>query len=563
MIGYIAERAYVRRSIITPAMAKRIRRELTYTDYARDTVKSTKQYRDGKFGDSSLRVSEIENYWRKGDYVSLPRKWALDNIPGDYENRTKFPILPGMRRMKQIKPRDDQQRRFFSGLHEEAKRPGPQHILANATTGAGKTVAQIWLGQQLATRTLLIVDSNKIANGYLKNFIKFFGEEWTEENVGRIQQGQCDITKPFVIGMVQSLSSRHYPAKAYQSFGLICFDEVQIYGNLAYHRVLGLFNARVKAGFTATNKGGDFGKVITGYIGTPAVVSKQEVMRPETHVVTYRLPRSVSIYSDGALINDLVKIKDRNDMLAELIVNKAWKRKRVCVVMSDRVAQLQNIQKRLIELGVPPKVIGLHVAEYEDTTYTVGYSYDGERWLKLKLQLTRKDADAMAKMLNRTKVVNSTDGIPVALVKKMKDGENVEFSTIRNTVVPSEEELDSIANSCYIILATYRIFGKGVDYPRIDMGVEATPVGNVTQPLGRTTRLMDGKKTPEWWSIYDRFVLEGSKVERFGSGAEVDDELAEAINAFFDTKHESRKRGFKLAGAKAIYHKAEEVRSAQ
>lgn len=568
MIGYIAERAYVRRSAISPPLAKRIRKELSYTEYTRDTVKSTKQYKAGGFGSSEMRVAEIENFWRRGDYVSLPRKWALDNIPGKYDDHTRFPILPGMRHFPRISPRDNAQRVFFDGLLAQAKRPGPQHILANATTGAGKTVAQIWLGQQLATRTLIVVDSNKIANGYLRDFAKFYGDDWVEDNVGRIQQDVCDITKPYVIAMVQSLASRHYPKNTYKAFGLVCYDEVQIYGNPAYHRVLGMFHARVLCGLTATNKSGDFGKAITGYIGSPAVVSKQEVMKPDCHVVTYKLPRPVSVFSDGALINDLVRIKDRNDMLAELIVNKAWKRKRVCLVFSDRVEQLQGIQKRLLKMKVPASAIGLHVGEYEDGTYTVGYSYDdGQRWIKLKTSLNSHLADVLTEELTNAKVTSRVwdrPYIPASVKnfirKKKKFG--IQFMPIRNTIKPTEEELDCIANSCMIILATYRIFGKGVNYPRIDMGVEGTPISSVTQPLGRITRLLAGKKTPEWWAIYDRFVFENTKAERFGTEESDFEAQVEAVNAFFDAKHTGRKHGFKLAGAKAIYHKAEDIRSA-
>jgi hypothetical protein len=292
-------------------------------------------------------------------------------------------------------------------------------------------------------------------------------------------------------------------------------------------------------------------------------------MRPETHVVTYRLPRAVSVFSDGALINDLVRIKDRNDFIAELIVNKAWKRDRVCLVFSDRVEQLQGIQKRLLKLKVPASAIGLHVGEYEDGTYTVGYSYDdGQRWIKLKLSFTSHLADQLTDELTNAKPTSKVwdrPYIPASVKKFVQKNQKfgIQFMPIRNTVKPSEEELDSIANSCMILLATYRIFGKGVNYPRIDMGVEATPIGNVTQPLGRITRLLDGKKTPEWWAIFDRFVFENTKAERFGTEQSDIEAQVEAVNAFFNAKHESRKRGFKIAGAKAIYHKAEDIRSAK
>lgn len=562
MQPFLSDRAYIPRHMVSPKRWKNIAKLLRYVQYSRDTVSSTAKAKE-HYGAQKAQRQIVTNIYLSEDarYYTVPRRFALEQLTKiSFRDSTVFPAWDKQYPM-QIKPRDEKQQKFFTGVLEQALRPGPQHILANATTGSGKSVAMIRLGMDLKTPTLIVVDSNKIAAGFIKkNFEKFFGKKWTYHNVGRIQQDRCDYKgKPFAIAMVQSLVARKYPKEMYEYFGCVCFDEVQIYGNEAYHHVLGKFSARVLAGFTATNKNGQFGRVITGYLGKPAVVSKQEVMKPNIHVVRYVPDYRIRIYSDGILLNDLTAKPDRNNLIADIAYD-GFNRGRVCLVLSERIAQLQYIQKRLIHLGVPKKEVGLHVGEYEADHWTVGYSYDNERWIKLKdMQLSRKDAAGTATMLNRASIVNR-DGIPTALAKKIQKGETVFFQPIRNTVKPSQDELDSIASNCHIILATYQIFAKGVDYPRIDMGIEGSPVGNVTQPLGRTLRLPEGfeKPTPEWWSIYDNIPID--REELFGSS---EDRLhqSETLNAFFDAKHEMRKKGYKTAQGTVTYHDADDIRS--
>jgi len=63
--------------------------------------------------------------------------------------------------------------------------------------------------------------------------------------------------------------------------------------------------------------------------------------------------------------------------------------------------------------------------------------------------------------------------------------------------------LDDIAKNSKIILATNGMITEGVDIPRLDAGVDATPSGKAKQLIGRTRRPLKGKKTPVWYTIVD------------------------------------------------------------
>jgi hypothetical protein len=85
------------------------------------------------------------------------------------------------------------------------------------------------------------------------------------------------------------------------------------------------------------------------------------------------------------------------------------------------------------------------------------------------------------------------------------------------------------------------------------MGVEATPIGDATQPLGRTLRLPDGfeKQQPEWYALHDRFIMPTKK--GFGTGWEADNNVAQTMNHFFDKKASSREKALLKAKATITY----------
>jgi len=65
------------------------------------------------------------------------------------------------------------------------------------------------------------------------------------------------------------------------------------------------------------------------------------------------------------------------------------------------------------------------------------------------------------------------------------------------------EELKEVLKTKQIIFATYGMIKEGIDIPRIDAGVDATPKAHYTQLLGRARRYMEFKSNPVWYTIQD------------------------------------------------------------
>lgn len=87
---------------------------------------------------------------------------------------------------------------------------------------------------------------------------------------------------------------------------------------------------------------------------------------------------------------------------------------------------------------------------------------------------------------------------------------NINGSDIGLFIGENKDELQAIKDNSRIILATYGMMKEGVDIPRLDAGVDATPSSQATQIIGRIRRPKVGKKPPVWYTIVDvnipRFV---------------------------------------------------------
>ncbi len=540
---------------------RKVKRTLKFSEVSTDRVSSILKSYEPEDGQEDLDYSEfqfsaigetvtVNEYRECRGGVSLPRAFARKLLPDvDWRDATVNPShdIPFT---GTIEPRDEQQSKFFDALMQAALPDGPQDILANATTGSGKTVAGIYLGWQLSTPTLIVVDSNKIANGWLKNFRQFFGQGWTERNVGRVQQDECKYkSKAFVITMAQSLASRknRYPADFYRHFGLVVVDEVQVFGGPHFSPILYMFPARVRVHLTAENRSGAFGRLIIAHTGDTRIVSKQEVLKPNAWVLENTLTETFWCQSDGALLSGLSKVRSRNERLASLIHVRGYERGRNVLILSNRTAQLLQIRNMCRDLGIPDDTMGIHAGTYQTDRYVVYYTLpDSTKRNRLAVVETYNEGRTLISRIKR----EDYDGIrmPAALYNRLQAGEKIGFSQQRENFSPTQTDLDNITHSCQIIFATYEIFSKGVDVPKLDMGVEALPSGNVKQPLGRVLRLAPNKPVPEWYSIHD--VLSAEILEDTNRVAE-----AVILSEFFNGKTKARKLALRKAGAKVSYQR--------
>lgn len=403
-----------------------------------------------------------------------------------------------------------------------------------AATGSGKTVSfSVGAATSGVGPICVVVHTNRLKNQWLgsveeaKGLRFLFGEEWVEENVGICQQDVCDFEgKQIVIAMAPSLVSRKYPKEFYEYFGVVGVDEVHKMATPTFNTVIGLFPAYFHGGLTATPKDGPMGKCIIAHIGEPAITSDQEVMQPKVFRVKFDPGRPVNIvdYTTGEvaddsqrILNPLTRMKHRNEMLADLMFWRGFKRDRQILGLSDRTDQLLALRQMLIDRGVPPEEIGMYVGKYKTGEYKLVGSVD------FLVNVTRRDKATKKLATHRDVVTKHLRGLPPFATKRaaekyvdqyvadfIEENPKLEPEYVRHKSKvddywhsPSDEDYEQIEKGCRFVLATYGIFDTGIDIKRLDFGVELSPRGDVAQAVGRILRLMKGKVTPEWYSIFD------------------------------------------------------------
>ena len=410
---------------------------------------------------------ELKTFTETNDTISLPRAYGISLFKGAFtdlttDKRGLFP--PEDYRPEPITPRDELQADFFSQIANVCKKDGVIDCMTNARTGSGKTTAALNTIRSMGTPTLVIVHTNRLKEqwrgvpGEKSGMRFFFGDNFADNCVGIVQQDTCDyVGKHVVIASLASLVSRRYPDDFYDYFGMVIIDEVHKVGAPEMSKVLSLFNARVRIGLTATNRRDSLKQVCDLHLGLPKIVSGQSVLQPKVFNVVYQSKMNSYILRYSAVARNMVITKlaedpVRNALLADIIYNRGYVRGRNVVVLSDRISQLQALQRLLIQKGVPESTTGLYVDKYKKRVFHEG------KWCMKEIKV-------------------------------------------------KEEEYKRMTKDCTIILATYGIFATGTDIPRLDFGVEATPRANQDQALGRILRFYSGKPQPEWIGVEDKILL--------------------------------------------------------
>ena len=115
--------------------------------------------------------------------------------------------------------------------------------------GRGKTVIALNIISVLRQKTLVVVHKSFLLNQWVERIQQFL----PGARVGKIQGPEMDIEdKDIVIGMLQSLSMKEYPADAFDTFGLTIVDECHHISSEVFSRSLLKIVTRYTLGLSAT-----------------------------------------------------------------------------------------------------------------------------------------------------------------------------------------------------------------------------------------------------------------------------------------------------------------------
>ena len=121
--------------------------------------------------------------------------------------------------------------------------------LLDVPCGWGKTAMALYICSQLKVKTLVIVHKSFLVNQWIERIEEFL----PSVRIGKIQGKEVDVqNKDIVIGMLQSLSLKHYPEDTFASFGFTIVDECHHISSEVFSQSLTRIVTKYTLGLSAT-----------------------------------------------------------------------------------------------------------------------------------------------------------------------------------------------------------------------------------------------------------------------------------------------------------------------
>lgn len=413
------------------------------------------------------------------DYIAFPVAYGLEHYPDpdmSVELSRGQPLICPLRPDPYHVNASKGQPKLFKDTceHFEENYVG----MVEAGTGTGKTANALNLAAERGRSTLVCVDREFLA---LEQWIPEAKAKLglVDEQIGVIQGDRCEYHKPFCVAIAASLYSRDYPPECYEAFGTIIFDELHKFGAREMQRILSMFNAETRLGQTATVERKDgCAKIYLDMFGHESIKSASQALRCQLKVVEYSGSRLFS-KTHGGRMTELARDQERNNLIVREII-KMYNDGGNVLVVGDDIRHLQRLEIACWKLGVPENRTG---------------QFSRERYIFTQQPGEHKGQKVVIKKQKKVRVTN--------------------------------EYLNWVKAHARIIFATYGMIKEGVDIPRLDRGIDATPRTEWKQVGGRIRRPMPGKRMPLWVTVRDRhdFALERYYEARLADALEANVEL--------------------------------------
>ena len=221
--------------------------------------------------------------------------------------------------------------------------------IAPAAGGFGKTVVATKIISRINRTTLVVVHKEKLRDQFVTACETFLGI-----TPGIIQGPNCDYKGHKVcIAMIQSLYQKDYGQDFYNYWGLVVTDETHRIAAPTFLDAIQKIPAKYRIGLTATPRRGDrMEDVFFWNIGDIGAVGRGQYLDCSVYVVEWSPTFPDSAYNFrgrpilGKLITALSKDESRTAMICRLVAD-ATRKGRKSIILSDRVAHLEDFKDRL------------------------------------------------------------------------------------------------------------------------------------------------------------------------------------------------------------------------
>jgi superfamily II DNA or RNA helicase len=405
------------------------------------------------FADEDGNRKVIKLYSEGDNYLGLPIEFIKTYYPQIWDiaiqddRRTttgelKYTRLPDPDHPAVKEP--ELQREFIDGLRKAVL--DNDNAMGVLFTGGGKTASTLSIAAELGYRTLVCVQNNEQRKEWLNEAKMHLGLK--DEDVGIIQQDKCEYEgKSVVVALLPTLSRRSesYKDELYQAFGTIIVDESSTLGTNFFSDVLPTFTAKHRICVDATPKRKDGADVVQYvHVGHPAIEVSNASMPVKVIPIKYYTKTKLWGADDKQRMVCLTRDKSRNQVLVDYI-KVLYKANRQVLIVSEKIAQLETLMDMCEKQGIAKDAMGQFTAE-------------------------RQVFNELGRVTGKKKI-------------------------------PDEELAE--AKKKQLLFATIGKVKRSFNEPRLDTGLEASPLWQGTQVIGRIRRFQKGKLFPKWITVVD------------------------------------------------------------
>lgn len=410
---------------------------------------------------STFEVRQGRLYLPRGSLRDVEKFFARRNVPYTIEDATldhgvDAKIIPSATEQK-VELRD-YQRECSDLIVGDLQNPRPTTLVIRAPTGSGKTLLTIDAIIRLQRRTIIVVWTAVLLNQWRQRLARRLG--WPISRIGQIGDGKMEVAD-ITVAMQQTLArSPERLEEIADRFDVFVGDEIQRWGAESFRTIAGYFPARWRIGISADERRKDRREfLIHENFGPPAI-----------EIDTTELVADGSISPLEVIV---VPTEHREPILEQAapeerpeIMKRAWS------TILDNIAKDEERTKL---------IVSILIEQTRRRRYTLAFA----------------DRVELCQQIARLAAMGGTPcGTFLGGAKNKADFQD----TLRR--LDNGELISAAGTSCVY---------AGLDVPRLEVGIVATPTHSNKQQLnqqaGRLRRPFFGKTTATLFYIWDRHLF--------------------------------------------------------
>lgn len=298
------------------------------------------------------------------------------------------------------------------------------------------TALAIMIACQLKIKTLVVCHTTSLMRQWAERINEFV----PKAKIGIVQQSNTEIDGyDFVIASLSSVAQKEYPKDTFSSIGLVVWDEIHLMCTNLFSNAFTKLTTKYSVGLSATpNRKDKCDVIFQNHIGEILYTLKREKdedivvecvkLLIEDIPVTYDYRGKVQYTTS---VTQIMYLKERTARIVDMIIDFATKGRKV-LVLSEYIKHLRDI--------------------------------------KARIAVRIKELKGIKKYMNDKKYQEMLDFTYDLYIGEMKNNER-----------KSSEQKD-------VILGTYKLASVGMDIPRLNTLILASPRKEIEQSVGRILR---------------------------------------------------------------------------